>query len=102
MRLTKKRLQRKWTHAHEEDSPEVAVYRPVGTRLQRSRGRRMFELGAGGRYAESTPGPADKPLAATATWEVDGDTIVIRSGRTVRKLTVASLAGDRLEIKKPR
>jgi hypothetical protein len=35
-----------WIHAHEEDSPDVEVFRPASTNLPPSRGRRALELRA--------------------------------------------------------
>ncbi|MGH7787511.1 MAG: hypothetical protein ACRERC_11630, partial [Candidatus Binatia bacterium] len=66
MALSKKLLQRRWVHAHEDDTATTTVYRPADYDLPPSRGRRSFELGAGGRYAESAPGPVDTPVAAGA------------------------------------
>jgi hypothetical protein len=103
MELSKKLLQRRWVHSHEEDSPDVAVYRPADFDFPPSRGRKSFDLGSGGRYTESAPGPADKPRAGGGTWAVAGDKILIRSPNTraAKALVVESVSKDRLVIKKP-
>lgn len=103
MGLAKKLLQRRWVHSHEDDSPTTTVYRPKGYDFPPSRGRRMFELKAGGDYAQSAPGPTDQPLATSGKWRVgDDDTIVITAadGGDVRVLEVESLGRDRLVIRK--
>lgn len=104
MGLSKKLLQRRWIHSHEEDTETTAVYRPASFDFPPSRGRRSFELGLGGRYVESAPGPTDKPLATSGTWEIDRNAIAIRllKGKVARSLTVESVTSDRLAITKPR
>lgn len=102
MGLSKKLLQRRWTHSHEEDSATTVVYRPADFDFPRSRGRKSFELGPGGRYMESVPGPSDQPRAGSGKWDIDDDKIVIRSPSTgaARSLQVESVSKDRLVIKK--
>jgi hypothetical protein len=104
MGLSKKLLQRRWTHSHEEDSDTTAVYRPADFAFPPARGRRSFDLGPGGRYTESAPGPSDKPRAGGGKWDIDGDRIVIRDSdtRAMKSLVVESVSKERLVLKKPK
>jgi hypothetical protein len=38
----------RWLHSHEEDTPEIRVYRPASYKFPPARGRRGFEFRAGG------------------------------------------------------
>src|SRR5256885_16207397 len=58
-------LNRRWVHAHEEDTDRQMVFRPAEVDLPPSRGRVAFELRPDGTFAESGIGPTDRPEAAS-------------------------------------
>jgi len=95
----------RWVHAHEEDTEDEMVFRPVGTALPPSRGRRAFELRADGTYAETGLGASDVPDEATGSWAVEGDTITLSEGATQgvpREMEVVMADENRLVIRKRR
>jgi hypothetical protein len=96
-------LQRRWVHAHEEDSDKTMVFRPAEHELPPSRGRMALELRPDGTFAESGLGPADAPEQATGTWELDGDTIALSAGAAAgvpRTMEVASCDEERLVVRR--
>jgi hypothetical protein len=101
--LSKKLLQRRWIHSHEEDTDTDAVYRPADFDFPASRGRRALEFKAGGAYSETNPGPVDRPVASHGTWKLAKDdvlTVARAADATSRELKVKSLSNDRLVIAK--
>ncbi len=69
-----------WVHAHEEDTAEAMVFRPAGSDLPPSRGRRAFELRADGTFEERGLGAADVPDEDTGGWALEGSTITLSPG----------------------
>ena len=95
----------RWVHVHEEDTEDEMVFRPVGTALPPSRGRRAFELRADGTYAETGLGASDVPDEATGSWAVEGDTITLSEGATQgvpREMEVVMADEKRLVVRKRR
>jgi len=93
-------LERAWVHSHEEDSADEQVFRPAGFAFPPSRGRRGFELRPDGKYAETAPGPTDRPEEASGTWELDDDTLVLSpsDGRGSERLRVTVVDAERLVV----
>lgn len=109
--MTKRRippelLQQHWIHSHEEDTETEMVFRPAGYSFPRSRGRRSFELRAGGELIEGGPGPADRREKSEGAWQLteDGTLAFFRKAESAphRVLTIASVARDRLVVRKTR
>jgi hypothetical protein len=102
MAVDRTALQRRWVHAHEEDSVGEMVFRPDDVPLPPSRGRLAFELRPDGSYAESAIGPTDRPQEVTGTWELaDDDRLVLSrsaSDEPKRVLRVISATPDRLVV----
>ncbi len=93
----------RWVHAHEEDTDDEMVFRPVGTPLPPARGRMAFDLRADGTFAETGLGAADLPEEGSGTWVVEGDTIRLTEGAAQgvpREMEVVSADQDRLVIQK--
>jgi hypothetical protein len=65
-------LLRHWVHSHEEDTPDLTVYRPVSYNFPPSRGRRGFEFRAGGELIYYRIAPADGTLEAAGRWILEG------------------------------
>jgi hypothetical protein len=94
-------VQRRWVHAHEEDTESELVFRPASYQLPPSRGRSALDLRTDGTYVESSPGPTDRPEEAAGTWVFEGDRLTLRphNGST-RVLRIASAEPDRLVVRR--
>jgi hypothetical protein len=69
-----------WVHVFEEDTDAGAVYRPDDGDIPLSRRpRERFKINADGSAQLYTPGPDDRVVEHPATWEHDGDALVIRT-----------------------
>jgi hypothetical protein len=97
-------LQRRWVHAHEEDTDSEMVFRPADYELPPSRGRVAFELRPDGSFVEAGLGAADVPEEASGTWDLEDDErIVLSQGASQgvpRQMRIASAEQDRLVIEK--
>jgi hypothetical protein len=96
-------LQRRWVHAHEEDTEREMVFRPADYPLGPSRGRTSFELHADGTFTESGLGAADVPEPASGTWRLEQTTILLSEGAAEgapRELPIASIDEDRLVVRR--
>jgi len=93
-----------WVHSHEEDTETEMVFRPASHPFPRSRGRRSFELRAGGDLVEGGPGPTDRREESAGTWQLteEGALAFYRPSESTphRVLRIASIAKDRLVVKK--
>jgi hypothetical protein len=87
-----------WVHSHEEDAPGRQVFRPAGTSLPPSRGRRSLELREDGTLVEGGPGPADVPEGVIGTWNLTGSRLALRSARGESVREVVSAGRDKLVI----
>jgi hypothetical protein len=92
-------------HSHEEDTETEMVFRPAGFDFPPSRGRRAFELRAGGGLVEEGPGPADRRAQAHGTWRLteDGALAFVRPDEATphRVLKLVSVSPDRLVVRRP-
>jgi hypothetical protein len=97
-------LLRAWVHSHEEDTETEMVFRPAGFEFPPSRGRRFFELRAGGRLIEGGPGAADRRTETEGAWRLTEDgalAFVQRATATPhRVLKILSVSPDRLVVRK--
>jgi hypothetical protein len=102
--IDREQLQKRWVHAHEEDTDDEMVFRPAGYDLPPSRGRVAFELRPDGTFAETGLGAADVPEEASGTWDLeDGERIVLGEGAAQgvpRVLPIAAAEPERLVIRK--
>lgn len=101
MTVDREALQRRWIHAHEEDTADAMVFRPDGYAFPPSRGRLGFELRPDGGYVETAIGPTDRPEEVSGTWTLEDDTIVVTrnaAGEPERRMRIASAAPDRLAV----
>ena len=103
-KIEREMLQQRWIHAHEEDTPSQAVYRPAGYRLPPARGRDGFELGPENMVKHIGIGRGDVRDEAAGVWEIEeGEVPVLRiqlhSGEE-RRLNIASVEKDRLVVRK--
>jgi hypothetical protein len=91
-------------HSHEEDTGTEMVFRPAGFRFPPSRGRRSFELRAGGHLIEAGPGPADRRAESGGTWRLTEDGALAFAGQAGaaphRVLRIVSVGPDRLVVSK--
>ena len=102
--INRELLHQRWVHAHEEDTPTEAVYRPASYPLPRARGRTGFELRADQTMTIVGIGPTDIPEETAGTWELEEDdlpTVRIRlnTGET-QQLPILSVESDRLVVRK--
>ena len=69
-----------WVHVFEEDSADGEVYRPEGGDIPLSRRpRRRLSFSPDGSARVALPGPDDRPREQPATWQEEGDDVVVRS-----------------------
>jgi hypothetical protein len=61
----------RWMHSHEEDTAEVAVYRPMGYTFPPARGRTGFEFLAGGKAVYFGIAAADGSSQTPGRWEIE-------------------------------
>jgi len=97
-----KALAQHWVHSHEEDQGDTEVYRPQSYDFPPSRGRSGLNLRSDGGYAESAPGPSDRPEErGGGSWELHGDALTLQApdgSKQTRK--VVSVAADRLVLRR--
>ena len=95
-------LQRRWVHAHEEDTDDEMVFRPADHPFPPSRGRMALELRADGTYVESSPGPVDVPEAHTGAWSLEDDVLRLSGeGEGIsQEWRVAEVRPDRLIVRR--
>lgn len=72
MQELRKCILRHWTHSHEEDTQEVAVYRPVDYNFPPSRGRIGFEFMEDGELVYYGIGYADGSEQSSGRWVAEG------------------------------
>ncbi|HEX8249828.1 MAG TPA: hypothetical protein VF599_16775 [Pyrinomonadaceae bacterium] len=102
--IDKELLYRRWVHSQEEDTQTEYVYRPLGYKLPRSRGRTGFELKSDRTAINLSIGPTDIPEETKGCWEIaEGETPMLQirldSGETQR-LPISSVEKDRLVVRK--
>ena len=97
-------LHQTWVHSHEEDTESEMVFRPSSYRFPPSRGRKSFELKAGGSLLQTGPGPADVPQQQQGTWRLIGDNELafFFASATVPQLVmqIVSLEKNRLVVRR--
>ena len=93
-----------WVHVFEEDSADGEVYRPEGGDIPLSRRpRRRLSFSPDGSARVALPGPDDRPRDQPATWQQDGDDVVVRAtseGGAEQVLHVSLQSPTRLIVKK--
>ena len=101
-KIDKKLLQRRWLHAHEEDTPGKIVFRPDTYALPPSRGRTGYEFQEDGHVVRIGPGPADRHSSVQGTWKIDshGELIIDVPGAAAEVHTIDKLDEDRLVLTK--
>ncbi|MCB9276056.1 MAG: hypothetical protein H6564_18570 [Lewinellaceae bacterium] len=65
-----------WVHSHEEDTPDVRVFRPHDYNFPPSRGREGFEIKAGGEFIHYGIAPTDGTLSRKGAWVMESGNIV--------------------------
>ena len=99
---------RLWVHSHEEDTPEVHVYRPRGHPLPPARGRSAFEIQKSGRFIHHGIAAGEGTREITGSWKAEApDRIRIAypegaaGARALpRSLTIESCDEQKLEIRR--
>ena len=103
MTLDLKFLNKKWVHAHEEDTAESLVFRPEHYPLGLSRNRDAIEFYESGKVARVGIAPNDALSFSEGNWHLldDGKTLSIteKPDKTT-KLKVLGLVSDKLIISK--
>ena len=64
-------LIRRWLHSHDEDTPDVLVYRPADYRFPREEGRDGFEILAGGEFHYLAIGGGDRTEVSNGRWTIE-------------------------------
>ena len=96
-------LIRRWTHSHEEDSPDGMVFRPSDHAFPPSRGRASFELFGDQKLVEHDVGANDAGAQAAGRWSLMGkDELAFFRGvavRPTRRWRIVVAEKDRLVLK---
>jgi hypothetical protein len=95
-----------WVQLFEEDSADGEVYRPDAGDIPLSRRpRRRLSFSPDGSARVALPGPDDRLREQRATWQQDGDVIVLRttsdSGGAEQVLRVSRQSPNRLIVRTP-
>src|SRR5215207_5807083 len=102
--IDRKALTQEWVHSHEEDTDDEMVFRPASYAFPPARGRKSFELDAGGRLVTSGIGPDDRPVPGQGQWQLEGsDKLALEpAGPGARKtvMQILQVAPDKLVVKK--
>jgi YD repeat-containing protein len=89
-----------WVHSHEEDHSGTQVFRRSGYGFPRSRGRSSYELRPDGTLGGSGPGPDDRRVATTGSWDLQGRRLTITSaGGSHLQYEIQSVDPDRMVVK---
>ena len=97
-------LLRRWTHSHEEDTPDTQVFRPADFTFPPARGRVSYEFAPDGDLVFGGIGPTDRPTSSSGSWvlEDDGRTLVVRVPEQVEQtFEIESLDEERLVVRRP-
>ena len=98
------KLQKRWIHSHEEDTPGEMIFRPESFPFPRSRGRTAFELKPGHMLVETGIAPSDGPQTNAGKWQLNEKNELAffkeHSAPPSRVLQILSADGDRLVIRK--
>jgi hypothetical protein len=94
-----------WVHVFEEDTANGEVYRPEDGDIPLSRRpRRHLSFSPDGSARVAMPGPDDRPREQHATWQQEGDDVVLRfkgdSGGEARVLRASLQSPTRLIVRK--
>ncbi|MGL4232413.1 MAG: hypothetical protein ACRDAM_12995 [Casimicrobium sp.] len=95
-----KLLARTWVHAHEADHDGLLVFRPLGTAMPPSRGRRVIDL-ADANARIVAPSADDRPTASAVSWYVKDDQLhIVQSATSEQRFQVAALDATELVMKR--
>ncbi len=98
------RLTGRWMHSHEEDTADVAVYRPASYAFPPARGRNGFEFSADGRATYIGIAATDGSNQIPGSWEMEAPNRVRVTTEDARiqpmSLTVLSLDADKLTVRR--
>ncbi|NEA98989.1 copper resistance protein NlpE [Streptomyces sp. SID13726] len=92
-----------WVHSYEEDTEDVAVYRPASRPLPPARGRRGLEFAADGTFTERPLGRGDAPATRTGRWKSaapDGSRLSLILPGAERQLEVLHVDDEVLKVRK--
>lgn len=92
----------RWLHSHEEDTADVAVYRPDSYAFPPARGRNGFEFSADGRATYIGIAATDGSSQTPGRWELAAPNQVRVTTENARiqpmSLTVLSCDADKLTV----
>jgi hypothetical protein len=92
-------LHGQWTHSHEEDEPEILVFRPASWNFPPSRGRRSFHLRPDGSLETGAPGPDDRTRVRNGCWRLlPGDILELIEPGNESRLHIVKAAKDKLVL----
>jgi hypothetical protein len=95
----------RWIHVFEEDTAEGEVYHKETDEIPLSRRpRRRIQLSEDGSARIVMPGPDDRPVESSSTWQKEGSDLVLRGhprvGGGPNVLRVVSQSPTRLVIRR--
>lgn len=91
-----------WVHSKEEDTDDEIVYRPPSYDFPLTRAARdTYQFSPDGRVIKGKPSGSDGINEIDGSWNLESNEIFIyKDEKLVTKETVASIAKDKLVIKK--
>jgi hypothetical protein len=96
-----KLLTRAWVHAHEQDHDGLQVFKPLGTALPPSRGRRMLDLSQAEKMTLTKPDASDRPTSHNAHWKLVDDQLSLDAGSSSEtRYRIEALDGDALVVRR--
>src|SRR3712207_1772013 len=86
-------LFQRWYRSFEEDTEDLAVYRPADYPFPPSRAPRpSIEFGPGGAFVEYGSGPADQAVPSEGSWTAaEGDAVGVQTGTGERTLHIGEI-----------
>jgi hypothetical protein len=89
-----------WVHAFEEDTEKGAVYRPEDSEVPLSRRpRERIRVEPGGAAVLFMPGPDDRYVEQSATWEETDNVILIRTRQEGDEVRIVERSPTRLVVR---
>jgi hypothetical protein len=93
----------RWVHVFEEDTADGEVYRPEDAHIPLSRRpREQLQLRPDGSATIFAGGPDDRAVGRPATWQKQGEQLIVRSTTDPTALRIVARSAERLVVRRGR